>query len=250
MSVTFSQLGKLGRFGNSLFQIAATVGYAKKYDMSYSIPLWEPSKYFKNKFNHVQAVSHYSNHIEKAFSYNRIPRYIHVDLYGYYQSIKYWDNCESEIRELFAPNDEIQLRINKFKETIPDNVCAIHVRRTDYLTLPEHHNNLTIDYYNDAMKAMNAEAYIVFSDDIDWCKDNILGDNIIFMKSANDIQDFFIMSQCRNFIIANSSFSWWASYLSDNTSKRIIAPSKDKWFGKQYNKHSVDDLYLKSWELI
>lgn len=240
----------MGRFGNQLFQVAATIGYSRQYSMLYVLPNWEYTSIFKYGFNNNGVADNFPIYKEKAFRYTRIPKYSKIDLFGYFQSIKYWKNCEEEIRKLFTPNDEIKTRLDNFKDILQQSTCAVHVRRTDYLTLPDHHNNLTIEYYNEAMKEMDAQVYIIFSDDIEWCKENIKGENIIYMKSTNDIIDFFIMAQCKDFIIANSSYSWWASYLSDNTTKRIIAPAKNKWFGASYSQNQVDDLYLPSWKLI
>ena len=54
--------------------------------------------------------------------------------------------------------------------------------------------------------------------------------------------DLCIMSMCTHNIIANSSYSWWASYLNTNTEKKVISPSR--WFGTNIN---VNDLYLENW---
>ena len=57
------------------------------------------------------------------------------------------------------------------------------------------------------------------------------------------------MSMCSDFIIANSSFSWWGSWLSKNPDKRIIAPKK--WFGVGYTSaHDTSDLYCDNWEVL
>ena len=71
-----------------------------------------------------------------------------------------------------------------------------------------------------------------------------------FVNSGNDLLDFFMMAKCDKFIIANSSYSWWASFLSIGLNKRIIAPKKERWFGQKYNQNNVDDLYLTNWELV
>lgn len=251
MSVTFSHLGKLGRFGNQLWQLAATIGYAQKYNVPYFIPKWEYSQFFKYGFQETVLIHKYPVYREKAFSYNRIPKYSNIDLFGYFQSIKYWDHCEAEIRKLLTPNDEIKSRLDQYRPVMEDGSCAVHIRRTDYLALSDYHNVLSLDYYKRAMDEVKAKVYIVFSDDPAWCKEQFGGsEDFIFINSGNDLQDFFIATTCKDFIIANSSYSWWFSYLASHPEKRVIAPQKDQWFGKAYSMNSVEDLYLPNWKLI
>lgn len=246
--VTNTNIGKLGRFGNQLFQIAAVIGYSRKWKQDYVLPMWPYAQHFKYGFNQSNSIKQFSPFHEKGFHYTDIPKYHNVDLYGYFQSIRYWEHCQPEIRALFTPNDAIQAILDK--DPIPANTCAIHVRRTDYIQLSDYHPSLPIDYYKRAMEAMKADGHIVFSDDIEWCKTQPLFEGSVFVNSGNDLLDFFLMTKCDRFIIANSSFSWWASYLSKGENKRIIAPKKEYWFGQKYNLNNVDDLYLSNWELV
>lgn len=246
--VTFSNLGKLGRFGNQLWQIAAVIGYSRKYSQDYVLPMWEYSKHFKYGFNQSAILKNYAPFHEKGFHFTPIPKYKDVDIYGYFQSINYWDNIQRDIRALFSPNQQIQDLLDK--TPLEPNTCAIHVRRTDYLQLKDYHPSLPIDYYQRAMESMKADRYIVFSDDIEWCKTEPTFAGATFINSGNDLLDFFMMRQCDRFIIANSSYSWWASFLSIGLNKRIIAPKKEQWFGIKYDQNNVDDLYLQQWEII
>lgn len=248
--VTFASLSQLGRFGNQLWQVAAVIGYAKKWNQDYVLPIWEPAKHFKYGFNQSSVLKPYPKYSEKNFHFSPIPKYNNVDLYGYFQSIRYWEQCQREIRQLFSPNEMIQALLDK--TPLLPNTCAIHIRRTDYLQLNDYHPSLPIDYYKNSMELIKADWYRVFSDDIEWCKTQEIfkGENITFVNSGNDLLDFFMMRQCDRFIIANSSYSWWASYLSTGMNKRIIAPKKEYWFGTKYNMNRVDDLYLTNWELV
>jgi len=71
--------------------------------------------------------------------------------------------------------------------------------------------------------------------------------NSFYFVEDNDITEFFLLSQCEHHILANSSFSWWASYLSPNNGT-VVAPKK--WFGKKSNVNSTKDLYLPNWMVI
>jgi predicted amidohydrolase YtcJ len=89
--------------------------------------------------------------------------------------------------------------------------------------------------------------WIVFSDDVGWCRENFRMDRTHFVEGNLDVVDMFLMSKCKHNIIANSSFSWWASYLNRNPDKKVIAPKN--WFGPLMNK-GVEDLYLNNWILV
>jgi hypothetical protein len=155
------------------------------------------------------------------------------------------------MKEVFKPTKEVNEYIdNKYGELLKKDTVSIHIRRTDYLALSDYHYNLALDYYHTAIRSFSDKyTFLIFSDDIDWCVDNLGTYNCVFVSGNEDIIDLFLMSRCKHNIIANSSFSWWASYLNTNPDKRVIAPTKDKWFGPKLN-NSVDDLYLKNWELI
>ena len=87
--------------------------------------------------------------------------------------------------------------------------------------------------------------FCFFSDDLNWCKENFKGDKYIFVETGNPYYDLYLMSKFQNHIIANSSFSWWGSWLSE--SKKTIAPLN--WFGPLLNKNT-SDVYCDNWILI
>lgn len=152
---------------------------------------------------------------------------------------------------MFEPNDAIQAILDK--TPIEGNSCAIHIRRGDYLNLTDYHAVLPIDYYRRAIDLMKADSYTIFCEDEAYVQTFIanLGlTNVHFQKSGNDLLDWFIMRQHKHHIIANSSYSWWSSYLAKEDGKRVIAPEKSAWFGPKYKQNNVDDLYLQNWELV
>ena len=101
---------------------------------------------------------------------------------------------------------------DKLKNTpfIDNNTTSVHIRRTDYINSNGYHPVQTLDYDKNAIDEIGDYDYLfVFSDDIDWCRNNLKFKNMIFMTGFSDIEDLYLMSMCRNNIIANSSFSWW-----------------------------------------
>ena len=85
--------------------------------------------------------------------------------------------------------------------------------------------------------------FLVFSDDIEWCK-QVFDDDFNFIEGEEDYVDLLLMARCKHNIIANSSFSWWGAWLNRNNNKRVIAPKK--WFGSVANLDSKD-LLPKGW---
>jgi hypothetical protein len=145
---------------------------------------------------------------------------------------------ESVIKNNFKPNKNLFEKILK-TPFIDTNTVSLHVRRTDYVTSNGYHPVQSIEYYKNAIDIIGDYDYIfVFSDDIQWCKDNLKFKNMVFMEGFSDIEDLHIMSLCQNNIIANSSFSWWGAWLNIHPEKKIIAPTN--WFGEQANLNTSD----------
>lgn len=154
---------------------------------------------------------------------------------GYWQSEKYFADCVDEVRKSFqfsVPTDENNIRA--MQEINASNSVSIHIRRGDYL---EQNRNWAIgpDYYNKAIAYMSQKVdsprFFVFSDDMQWVKDNINIPNATYItwnKAENSFRDMQLMRSCKHNIIANSSFSWWGAWLNDNPDKIVITP--DRWF--------------------
>jgi hypothetical protein len=84
-----------------------------------------------------------------------------------------------------------------------------------------------MDYYTKAMRACPADVYYIASDDLPWCRQHFLGPQYVFMDIEDDLQQFFIGTLFSKYIIGNSTYNWWMSYLSVKSDTIIIAP--DKW---------------------
>ena len=173
-----------------------------------------------------------------------------VSLVGYFQSEKYFKHIEDDIRKLFAPKKEAKEAYEEVKELFDDPV-ALHIRRGDFLRNSVHHHNLSMQYYETALRAFGQERQIIiFSDDTDWCKQQPLfeGDRFLVCEAGGPYTDLYLMSKCSDFIIANSTFSWWGAWLSDNEDKLVIYP--DIWFGPNNIDKSTADLFPPKWRMI
>jgi hypothetical protein len=144
----------------------------------------------------------------------------------YLQDPKYFRSFDREIKTLFSEGIR---RID---------MVSIHVRRGKnpllpseprYCDNPFYVNLWEIGYYEKAMALFPDDKFLVFSDDIEWCKQNFKGDRFEF-SHGTEIEDMNNMAGCKHNIIANSSFSWWAAFLNPNPMKTVVAPSKEHWY--------------------
>lgn len=173
-----------------------------------------------------------------------------VRLNGYFQSWKYFENYDAEIRfqlnTLSEPSKEFSGWIDYFGTR---DFLAIHIRRGDYMNLTSFHGLTTREYYERAIKLIkslhNNLEIVVFSDDIGLAKQIIEKDAIYIgpsdLKSPNE--NILLMSRAYSIIGSNSSFSWWAAWLNDKEDSLNIFPRP--WFTE--NKINTIDLLKPSW---
>jgi GR25 family glycosyltransferase involved in LPS biosynthesis len=249
---TFTNLNKYGRLGNQLFQIAATIQLARKHGVGYVLPEWPYAKYFVNKFAQLPAIApelsfhephhHYADYVLDESKM--------VDIHGYFQSEKF---LPEDVDELFRFHPEFYLSVlKKHKAGLNEPACAVHIRRGDYINNPNY-INLPIDYYYRALELIPKSSVLVFSDDIQWCKDNFKPDRHTFYIEGNsEIEDLALMTFCDYCVISNSTFSWWGAYLGESFRKKgggrtkVIAP--DAWYAGDLAKtHSDKDVVPDRW---
>jgi len=176
------------------------------------------------------------------------------EIYGYFQSSKYFADLSAEIRDLFRPSDEIMETVRaKYGSFLgnPD-ICVIHIRRTDYLSdrYRSIHAVCHEKYYTRALEVADnlkpTIQYLVFSDDLEWCKQQNgwwKGRKVTFVDEPTDYIALSLMSQFSMFIIPNSSFAWWAAWLHEGE-KTVIAP--DRWYGPK-GPQDWQDIYEPGW---
>lgn len=240
----------IGRLGNQMFQTAAAYAHALRngYEFRYPVrseneALWPSHRQLKfGKPCHPNtAIWEYQ---EMTHSYKPIPAVDNIRLNGYFQSEKYFADYRTEILEAFGLNNLPRI----------DGVVALHVRRGDYTTLPNHHPVIDSYYIENAVKEFyhtNVQKIMLFSDDIEWCKQHITGyfdDDVIYIKQGDPFGDLKIMASCEHQIISNSSYSWWAAWANPNPRKHIIAPSK--WFGPANAHLETKDIIPPTWKII
>lgn len=241
--ISYSRLGD-NWLGNQLFQMAATIALALRNNDKYVFPAWKYEKYFtlKDCFSSelkIDLSEHDTYRDPNFYFFEPIPYRKNLNLWGYFQSEKYFKDFEDTIKILLMPKNVDEIKYNH---------TAIHVRRGDYLNYPKEYNILDMSYYSKAMNILNSKFYTIFSNDIEWCKSNFVGNNFEFSEGKTDIEDLTLMISYEHHIIANSAYSWWGAYLNKNPFKKIIAPKQ--WWSIDNLKSNSDDLIPKEWMQI
>lgn len=206
------------------------------------LPSFFPNIFYENKYTFDK-----NNFVNKNDSY----------LIGFWQSEKYFANIRDKLlneislkHNLSAKSKEVLKQIRKTESV------SINVRRGDFLSNPQinkRHGVISKDYFEKAIVLMSQKVknphYFLFSDDIEWVKDNIKPSHATYVdfnfpKSTEE--DLLLGSYCKHNILTNSTYSWWVGWLNANPKKIVIAPSK--WFN-QLN-YDFSDLFPEEWQIL
>ena len=283
--IGFDSIGTIGRLGNQMFQHAALKGIARNRGFQYSIPPYYPQVQIDNYglleafeltnvdrvdfTHHKQTIQESHFHFDERI-FNECPD--NSNIFGFFQTDKYFKHVEDEVRQDYTFKKEWLEPCQGFMQQFEgQEVAFLHVRRGDpnltdkrgfkwaYVNLQDQHPVQPLEYYEEALKHFPEDMpIIVFSDAIDWCKEQDFFKPDRFMFSEpEDVHsdgalvpylDMCLMSLCNHAIIANSSMSWWGAWLIQNPNKKVIAPRM--WFGSDYADKDTKDLYCESWKVI
>lgn len=239
-----SEIGGYSNFGlgNQMFQIATAVSYAEKNNLIATFPDLKDKKfggYSDNIFNKITTENFdYDSlnveYYEPSNLYNEIPLFENVRIHGYFQSEKYFIDSKKLILNLFEIEPSLSSYINKKYGHELFDATSCHFRFGDYTQLNDYHLLLSeTSYYKNALNNLSNKRLIIFSDDIDRCKKlKIFKDfEVFYISDETDVVDLYMMSMCKDNIIANSTFSWWGAWLNKNNEKKIYYPNK--WYGEK-----------------
>lgn len=249
----------IGRLGNNMFQAAACIGYAKEHGTAWAIPQgrgagdlfegiptpWLMPNFWPNLPTCYGGIgARYEQHDASMFNYKPIPYLGSKDLtlVGFFQSEKWFENAKEEVRKAFTLKDYPEYR----------DYISIHVRRGDYVTNANSFPPVSVEYIEQALMKIKTGKGLVFSDDIEWCKENLKHLNtsqhrIEYSEGGNEFNDLSKMASCGHHIIANSTFSWWSAWLGKNPDKIVVSPSSKKWFGPGFTGGEPVDLIPPNW---
>jgi hypothetical protein len=256
---TFTKLGTMGRFGNQLFQIAATIGVAVRHDDQYVFPRWNHAGFFAQPLRQTGRTLRPDLTITQiGFDFRDIRITAEgktealIDLVGYYQSERFFLHCADLIQAQFAPSAAMCEGIDRAYGHLLTHscTCAVVVRRGDYAQYPLYFPMQPPEFYLRAIARFPAETrFIVSSDDVEWCRAHLSARDIVFLPLDDDldwIRNFFVTTRCHHAIISNTSFGWWIGWLMPNPAKQVIAPAR--WFGPALDYLDTSDVLPPGWQ--
>lgn len=279
--IGMNDLGRIGRLGNQMFQYASLVGIAENNNLNFCIPdnsqlnwndyemdvvdkkyhqlqhCFEMKNLTKNNLGKVDSENYdvfweNNNNFDTTLYYNCPDN---INIRGYLENFKYFINVQDKLKEDYTFKKNITKEAIKYFKTldVKNPVCII-VRRGDYLVHNNTHPLLDMDYYLKCINFFGLEKdYLIVSDDIDWCKKNFVVNNYSFVDfTPNHIYkghfDMCVGSLCSNFIISNSTFAWWTSWLGNNLNKIICAPKN--WFHGNNKQLNTEGYYMDNFVKI
>lgn len=206
--------------------------------------------------NRIGIPIYFEKHYHFDHQLNQLSIPVHLD--GYWQSFRYFESVRPLLVKQLTLHGELDTLNQAMLESIQaTNSVCLHIRRGDYVTNPgaaKQHGTCSLAYYHSAIdrisKRYSEVAFFIFSDDIAWAKSNLKlshAHTYVDINGSEDVHlDLLLMSACHDFIIANSSLSWWAAWLCQHPESHVIAP--DHWFAS--GKQTTQDLIPDSWEKL
>ena len=236
-----------GRLGNHIFEYASLLGIARKNNL---IPLLDRSSPLRSIFkvsadeaeNHSREVFSFEYREKKGCTYEPEVMELgggrNVMLIGFFQSWKYIKDIESDIMRQFRFQDHIvneakiqflraispKLKTRRYKGNA--TYVAVHVRRGDMVNRPDYvkygYTSPGADYYKRAMEIFKKKfrncLFVVSSDDVNWCKNNINGSDVVFLNSGNKAEvDMAALTMCNHTLMSGGSYGWWISWWNNGT---------------------------------
>lgn len=249
----------MGGLGNQMFQIAKA--HAEGIRTNGEVKFFLPKSVF---WDYINPLSKYHTILRncrfsfKTFDANKIieNQFTYAPLeakggntlfWGYFQSNKHFKGFERQIRSIFSIPILIKGYFKfKYPSVFHDHSISIHIRRGDFLKYPEIHSTLALEYYIKSLEKIPKKGPIfLFSDDMNWVKSSWPNLDAIYVNEKFDYMELWLMSLCQHHILSNSTFSWWAYFLSERKNAVTVAPSL--WFGPKGE--DAKDLYQEDWLL-
>lgn len=244
--IAFSNVLRMGRLGNRLFQYAFLRTRAMELGTKFYYPEWEGDWLFELKDKDIrspfiQGIKHiYEDTTGESFKYSDIKIKDNTDInLGYFMNEKYWD--ADTVRGWY------RFRENKVKHLTEVSDCSLHFRFDDLINYPKM-KIPDAEYYGQALEIIKPSSVALFTDDLKKAYPIIkkLGIKVSY-TSRQPYEDLYLISRCKHNICSTSTFSWWGAWLNKNPDKIVVCP-KDRyqpwWTGYKM------DIWPDSWTKI
>lgn len=258
----------MGQLGNQFFILAAAHSLAWEYGVDpifpdlasssneplFNIPLNREKLFFHLNASSLPREAGYI-YREPDFCFQPIDYHPNMVLYGWFQSEKYFRKYKEKIIDLFAPPAQIEAYLNtQYAELLAyPKTVSVHMRTYQVEPTSEQREayiSYGREYIERAMALFPDDSlFVIFSNKMEWAKEELKGidKNLYFVEGEPHYHDLYLMSKCKDQIICNSSFSWWAAYLNKNPDKRVIVPPQ--WFSPSYIR-DTRDLIPPEWIIL
>lgn len=268
--VTFTKLGRYGRAGNQMFQVASTIGIAEKHGYDYAFPYWQNwdhkfppegakfsaydedidmQSYFKNPLPLLDLQTMAAQLVNKQVDWGYHDVVLpsgNWDLTGHMQSEKYFAHCRPLIKHVFEWSDKAKdgpiVRHGEW--------ACIQFRRGDYVPQTDYHPVIGPDYYKKAISMLpSGTKLLVFPENNEAEAREIIGDNAEYVPTdIHYMTRMYMASLCSHFILPNSTYMWFPAWLCDNPEKIVTVPAG--WFGPSAGGLPANDIVAYGWKVI
>lgn len=248
--ITYLNLGKKGNLGNQLFQVASTLSIATRNNQDFAFPKWKYNEIFNRDLPVLINNKAFKTVKESNYNYNDMVLPVgDFSLNGWFQSEKYFKRESVKKQFEFKPA-LIEKVKEKFKNELARKHILISVRRGDFVHHP-YYFQLDYKFYFLAIISQfndwEQRRLIFTSDDINYCKTHFSHlPNAIFVENTLAEEQLVLGSLCNDFIISNSTFSWWLAWLGEKESSKIVRPIQN-FRGKFRIKNNDEDYFPDRW---
>ncbi len=277
--ITMQKMGRYGRIGNQMFQISGILGCAIKNGHHYSFPYWKNydemnppegakftssgedidiQKWFQNPLPLIpEGMTFEKKEIPWGFHDITLPVNGNYDLEGHFQSPRYFDHCKNTIRHYFTWADWV--KETKEFQIEDGNTCCILIRRGDYLPQTGYHPVMEKEFYQKAMAMFPSDTKFIVFPWVHWpkghCQENyaeaieLVGtpDVTLIDTKYHSMAKMYMASQCRHFILPNSTYFWFPAWLGEHPEKKVVSISGDNWFGPDAGGITGNDIIPEDW---
>ncbi len=247
--VTYKSLGQNENLGDQLFQVAITLGAAKKLNRKVSFPKWRYASLFELPEDFFQEIDNDLKIIDIQDLQYKKDKFAHdvlVNIISNQQDPIYFNFIAHDIRRIFTFNFNLKSDIESNMKT--RSVIGMHVEKKKNTD----NDICDIDYYLAGIKYFRQKQpdvpIIIFADDKIWCQKNILPcvSNASISKFECEQQNFISLSLCQFKIISNSNFDWWAAWLDARFTSEVFRPQP--WIDKKTKIY--EDICLSDWHIF